>query len=93
MDDPTGDPSLLDQARRALATAEGAVAREHDDPDWALRVRVAGTTPAAIQHAYLRHAAALGVVALAETCETLVAELAALRAAVDRMAGSPGEGP
>ncbi len=81
--DPTSSPSIIDQARRALATAEGVTARVLDDQEWHMSLLASGTSPGAIQAAYLRHAQAAGIVALAEQVER-VADLLG-RPPVDRL--------
>jgi len=92
--DPTEDPTLLDQARRAMAIAEGVVARTQSDPDWALQLEALGSTPAAVQRSYLQHATAAGVVACAEALDRIAGLLAArnelLGPMVDAVTMTPG---
>jgi hypothetical protein len=73
--DPTSNPDTLDQARRALATAEGIVARDQRNPGWRTSLLALGSSPEAYQAAYLRHAQAAATVALAEQTQRIADQL------------------
>jgi hypothetical protein len=64
--------NLAERARGALAYAEKMGDLSPDDH---LQVLAANTTPGKIQHAYLNHAATLALVSIAESLETIVAQM------------------